>query len=224
MAFVNALKPSGLSPLRYLSAAKYDGKGQMYCVLPTNTNPFWVGDLVVPVAGGDVNGIPALTLAAPGGQAVGVIVAIGTLNAGTGYSVPGGPYINPNDLSWVSRPAGAQQAVYYALVSDAPDIIYEIQEGGTAANLTAATALGKNANIIYSVPLPGPRIPAVSGTQLDGSSIGTSATLNLKILRLVQRVDNHFATTPPSAPTGGGGQKWEVLINNHVYRAGTTGF
>lgn len=224
MAFVNALKPSGLSPLRYLDAAKYDGKGQMYCVLPANTNPFWVGDLVVPVAGGDVNGIPQITLATAGAPAVGVIVAIGTLNAGTGYSVPGGPYINPNDLSWVSRPPGAQPVTYYALVSDSPNIIYEIQEGGTATNLTATTALGKNANIIYAAPSPGPRIPAVSGTMLDGGSVATSATLNLKILRLVQRIDNHFATTPPSAATGGGGQKWEVLINNHVYRAGTAGF
>jgi hypothetical protein len=220
MAFVNPLKPAGLSPLRYLNAAKYDGKGQMYCVLPTDTNPYWNGDLVTLVAaGGDINGIPAVTLATAGNPAVGVIVAIGTLNAGTGYRVPGGPYINPNNLNVVNRPAGAQSQTYYALVSDDPNIIYEIQEGGTAANLTPA-AINSNANILYAAP--GPSVH-VSGTTLDGGSVANTATLNLKILRLTQRIDNHFALSPPSSPTGGAGQKWEVLINNHVFRAGTAG-
>jgi hypothetical protein len=219
MAFVNPLKPAGLSPLRYLNAAKYDGKGNMYCVLPANTNPFWNGDLVAPASGGDINGIPAITLAAAGGIAIGVIVAIGTLNAGTGYRVPGGPYINPNNLSLVNRPAGAQTQTYFALVSDDPNIIYEIQEGGASPNLTPA-AINRNANILYAAPAPS---VSVSGTTLDGSSVGTSATLNLKILRLTQRIDNHFALSPPSSPTGGAGQKWEVVINNHVFRAGTAG-
>jgi hypothetical protein len=219
MAFVNPLKPAGLSPLRYLNAAKYDGKGNMYCVLAADTNPYWNGDLVTLAAGGDTNGIPAVTLATAGAAAVGVIVAIGTLNAGTGYRVPGGPYINPLNLNVVNRPSGAQPQVYYALVSDDPNIIYEVQEGGTATNLTPA-AINNNANILYAAPAASVH---VSGTTLDGGSVGTSATLNLKILRLTQRVDNHFALSPPSAPTGGAGQKWEVLINNHVFRAGTAG-
>ena len=223
MPFVNTLKPAGLSPLRYLNAAKYDGKGQMYCVLAADVNPYYVGDLVAPISGGDPNGIPSMTLAAAGGIAVGVVVAIGTLNAGTGYKVPGGPYINPLNLNVVNRPAGAQPQIYYALVSDDPNIIYEIQEGGTATNLTTAVC-NKNANILYAAPAAGGiPVPVISGTTLDGGSVGTGAGLNLKILRLTQRIDNHFATAPPSLPTGGGGQKWEVLINNHVYRAGTAG-
>jgi hypothetical protein len=60
----------------------------------------------------------------------------------------------------------------------------------------------------------------VSGTQLNNGSVATTATLNLKILRFGQRIDNHFVTAPA---TGGGAQKWEVVINNHVYRGGTLG-
>lgn len=215
MAFVNPSRPAGLSPIRYLNGAKYDGKGQMYCVLAADTNPYFPGDLVTPQNTGDANGIPAVTLATAGNVAVGVIVAIGTLQ-GTGYLPPGGPYINAANLNLVNRPTGAQPSVYYALVSDDPNIIYEIQEGGAGTNLTTA-AVNNNANILYAAPAAGVN---VSGTTLNNASVAATATLNLKILRLVQRIDNHFLTSPA---TGGAAQKWEVLINSHVYRAGTAG-
>jgi hypothetical protein len=216
MAFVNVSKPSGLSPVRYLNGAKYDGKGQMYAILAADTNPYFPGDLVTPQNTGDAQGNPCVTLATAGNPAVGVIVAVGTLNTGTGYLVPGGPYVNPNNLAPVNRPSGAQSVVYYALVSDDPNIIYEIQEGGAATNLTTA-ACNNNANILYAAPATGVN---VSGTTINNASVATTATLNLKILRLSQRVDNHFSTSPA---TGGAGQKWEVIINNHVYRGGTLG-
>jgi hypothetical protein len=58
----------------------------------------------------------------------------------------------------------------------------------------------------------------VSQTTLtDTAAPATTATLNLKIISLAQRIDNHFSTTPT---TGGASQKWWVLINNHSYRGG----
>lgn len=215
MAFVNPSKPAGLSPVRYLNGAKYDGKVNVYSIAAADTNPYFPGDLVVPTATGDANGIPGVTLATAGNPAVGVIVAVGTL-PGTGYLVPGGPYINVNNLNIVNRPTGAQTTVYYAAVSDDPNIIYEIQEGGVGTNLTTG-ACNNNANILYAAPATGVN---VSGTTLNNGSVATTATLNLKILRLAQRIDNHFVTSPA---TGGGAQKWDVIINNHVYRGGTTG-
>jgi hypothetical protein len=215
MAFVNPSKPAGLSPVRYLNGATYDGKGQVYSIATSDTNPYFPGDLVTPTATGDSNGIPGITLATAGNVAVGVVVAVGTILSAT-YLVPGGPYINPNNLNIVNRPSGTQSTVYYALVADDPNIIYEIQEGGAGTNLTTA-ACNNNANILYAAPATGVN---VSGTTLNNASVATTITLNLKVLRLGQRIDNHFVTSPA---TGGGAQKWEVIINNHVYRAGTTG-
>lgn len=215
MAFVNPSKPAGLSPKRYLNGAKYDGKGQVYSIAAADTNPYFPGDLVTPTATGDANGIPGITLATAGNVAVGVVVAVGT-NPTLGWLPPGGPYINPNNLNIVNRPSGAQATVYYAFISDDPNIIYEIQESGAGTNLTTA-ACNNNGNILYAAPAAGVN---VSGTTLNNVGVTTTATLNLKILRLCQRIDNHFVTNPA---TGGGAQKWEVLINNHVYRAGTTG-
>jgi hypothetical protein len=206
MAFVNPNKPAGLSPIKYLSGANYDGKGQLYSILAAVTSAFYVGDLVDLAAGGDSNGIPAIALATAGSLFhVGVIVAIG--------AVPqGGPYINVANMgSTINRPSGAQPQNYYALVSDDPNIIYEIQEGGTGTNLAPGTFTG-NTNILYAAPAAG---VFVSGTTLQNNPAPTTtATLDLKVLRLAQRIDNHFVTNPA---TGGGAQKWEVLINNHQF-------
>jgi hypothetical protein len=211
MAFVNPNKPAGLSPVAYLNGANYDGKGRMYSILAANTNPFYVGDLVVPVGGGgataaDTLGIPAITLATAGAAAIGAIVAVGT-------NADGGPYVNPANLSQNFRPTGAQSVNYYALVSDDPYIIYEIQEGSTGTNLTR-NVVQRNANILYAAPATN---VVVSGTVLDNTTVATTATLNLKILSFARRVDNQFVTSPA---TGGGSQKWWVLINNHYYRSG----
>jgi hypothetical protein len=214
MAFVNPNKPSGLSPIKYLNGANYDGKGQVYSILAANTNPFYVGDLVSLVAGGgataaDAAGIPAITLATNGASILGVIVAVG---ANSAMFPDAGPYLNVGNLgSTIFRPSGAQTQNYYALVSDDPNIIYEIQEGGAGTNLTKS-AVGRNAQFLYSAPATG---VFVSGTTLDnGNANGTTATIALKIMRLSRRIDNNFVTNPS---TGGGAQKWEVLINNHVF-------
>jgi hypothetical protein len=210
MAFVNPNKPSGLSPVGYLNGANYDGKGRMYTILAADTNPYYPGDLVVPTGSGDATrGIPGVTLATAGNPSVGVIVAVGTIP-------DGGPYANPANLNIVNRPSGAQTVNYYAFVSDDPNIIYEIQEGGSGTNLTAS-ALQNNANILYAAPATGVN---VSGTTLNNASVTTTSTLNLKIISFARRVDNQFLTSPA---TGGAAQKWWVIINNHVYRGGTTG-
>jgi hypothetical protein len=212
MAIVNPNKPSGLSPVAYLNGSNYTGKGRLYSILAANTNPFYVGDLVVPVAGGgataaDSRGLPAITLATAGAVAVGVITAVGTIP-------DGGPYANPANLNQNFRPTGAQPINYYALVEDDPNVIYEIQEGGAGTNLTNAAVL-RNANIVYAAPAAG---VVVSGTTLDNGTVAVTATLNLKILSFARRpMDNAFVTSPA---TGGGAQKWWVMINNHYYRTG----
>jgi hypothetical protein len=211
MGYVNPNKPVGLSPIASLSASNYTGKGRLYYIDATNTSPFYIGDLVTVTGTGDPKtGLPGIQLATAGNAAVGVVMALGV-------TPDGGAYANPSNLDITWRPAGANVKNYYALVEDDPNVIYEIQEGGTGTNLTAG-ALQSNANILYALPQPS---VVLSGTTLDNTTVATTATLNLKIVSLVRRVDNNFVTTAPG--TGGGAQKWWVLINNHIYRAGTTG-
>jgi hypothetical protein len=138
----NASTLSGLSPVRYLSGSPWNGAVNLYCILPADTNAYWIGDAVTTIgnANADANGIPAVTLAAAGAAIRGVIVGIGTAAPGSG------PYINPNNLAAISRPSGAQTPTYYVAVVDDPDVLFEIQEGGAGSVLTA-TSVNRNVNL-----------------------------------------------------------------------------
>lgn len=201
----NASMLSGLSPVRYINGNYWNGAVNIYCVLPADTNAYFIGDCVTTIgnANADGNGIPAVTLAAAGGAIRGVIVGIGTSAIGSG------PYINPNNLGTLSRPSGAQTSTYYLAVCDDPDVLFEIQEGG-AGSVLLATSVNRNVNINT-----GTRTGTlnVSPAFLDNNTVNTTATLNLKIVSAVLRIDN----TPFTAF-----QKWLVKINNHEYSGGTT--
>ena len=199
-------RPSGLSPVKYLGGADWDGKVNQYYIAAANTNPFYPGDLVALNNTADATrGIQGITLATAGAAAVGVIVAVGT-------NPEGGPYINPNDLSKVYRPTGAQSVNYYAAVVDDPWVIFEIQEDGDAGTIAAASS-SKNANIIYAAPATG---VVVSGTLVDSSSVNTTSTLNLKLMGLQRRYDQGVLNT------FGLYAKWLCMINNHWYKGGVT--
>lgn len=213
----NPNRVAGLSPVAYLNGSMYDGKGRMYAI-PTSdsTYNYFVGDVVSLVGGGTAGGdtatgLPIVALTAAGSTAVGVITAIGV-------NPKGGPYINPNDLSKVYAPI-TKTVTYYALVADDPNIIFEVQEGGTGTNLTAGTACGRNSNLLLGASATTAAVTTfVSGTTLDNTAAPTTtSTLNFKILSFAQRSDNAFSTTPA---TGGAYQKWWVLLNNHSYRTG----
>jgi hypothetical protein len=202
----NVNKATGLSPVKYLGGADWDGKGNMYYIAPADVNAFYIGDLVdLNNVADPTRGIQGITLATAGNPAVGVIVGIGT-------NPEGGPYINPDNLNSIWRPAGAQPQAYYALVCDTPDVIFEAQENGAAgATITAAQA-SKNANIIYAAPAAGVR---VSGTMIASGSVAVTATLNLKLLGLVRKYEGNG-----SLNTYGQYAKWLCVINNHRYKTG----
>lgn len=208
MPNVNA--PSGLAPVCYRSGSPWNGQCRLYCVAAANTNAFYIGDPVKMDATNyaDSNGIPCVTLGTAGATARGVIVAIGTA---VPSSYQPGSYINPNDLSKISRPAGAQAVDYYVGVVDDPDVIFEIQEDTTSTPGQAAQ-MTKNANFIAGSPATGVQ---VSAFQLNSNTYNTTSTLNLKVMQAVQRQDN----TPYTAY-----QKLLVTINNHDFSVGTDGY
>lgn len=196
----NPNKPSGLTPVKYLGGADWDGKANVYCVPSTDGNALFVGDPVKLAGSADANGIATVTLATAGAACLGAIVGIGVN--------PGGPFVDPDNLSLVSAPATKLKA-YYVLVVDDPSVIYEIQEIGTGTVFTA-TEVGLNADFVAGVPATGVK---VSAFMLNNVGEATTDTLNLKILGLARRVDNAF----------GQYAKYLVLINNHHFRAGVAG-
>lgn len=209
----NPNKPMGFAPVKYLNGADWDGRGNMYYIDSTDTNAYNVGDPVVLVAGLDTKyGFQTVTRATAGSNPItGIVVAVGA-------NPQGGPYIDPTNLTLVSIPATKTKS-YYILVADDPNLIFEIQEGGTGyvvGNVTPSTKVNNNATFRYIAPATG---AAYSGCVLDAvtNPPATTATFNLKIMGCVQRPDNVPFTL---------NQKFLVKINNHTYGAstGTVGF
>ncbi len=198
----NVNQPNGLSPVRYRSGAPWNGAAHVYAILAADTNGYWIGDPVTTIGngGGDAGGVPSVTLASAGAASRGVIIGLGLFK--------GGPFLNPDNLSVMKRPAAAQSVDWYALVVDDPDVLFEIQEAGVGAALTTAAV---NRNVNFNT---GTRTASLnmSPTFLDNNTVNTNATLNLKIHQLVQRVDNAF----------GAYAKWLVSLNSHEFSAGTT--
>jgi len=210
----NPNKPAGLAPIGTLTGADWTGKGRMYCIPSSDsTYNYMQGDLVSLTGAADpATGLACISLTAAGSAAVGVIQAVGIY--------PSGPLIDPNNLQRTYAPVTKQQS-YYAYVLDSPDVIYEIQEGGTGNNLSATASAGLNANILLNTAVTTgvPPSQLISGTTLTNNSAPTTtSTLNLKIISLAQRIDNSFITSPST----NGYQKWWVIINNHQYRGGVT--
>lgn len=196
----NVTRIAGLSPVQYLNGAPWNGQARLYYIDSTDTNAFAVGDPVVLSGSADTNGVPSITLASAGSSntVTGALVGMGDYE-GTIAKVS-----NPNSII---LPA-TKTISYYAMVADDPNIIFQIQEGGTATALTAA-AVGTNASL-----LTGTNNAYVSGWTFDNNTVATTVALQLKLLGLVRKSDNAF----------GQYAKWLVKINNHTYAAATTGY
>ena len=89
-------------------------------------------------------------------------------------------------------------------------VVFEVQEIGTGTALAAAD-VGLNANLVA-----GANSGYLSGWLLTNTTEAVTATLDVKLLGLSQR-----KTTTPNA--FGPYAKWEVVINNHYFKAGTLG-
>lgn len=197
----NVSKPMGLSPVGYLNGAPWNGKGRTYAIAASNVNAFAIGDPLVLAGGTTTDGVPLVTLATAGtGNAI-----VGAL-LGDGGIVNGGAFVDPTSLDSVIIPA-TKTRVYYVMVADDPNTVFEIQEGGAGAAITAANGT-KNFNLVS-----GTNNGYLSGWQMDNATGATGATLQLKALGITPRADNAF----------GAYAKWRVIINNHQYRSGTVG-
>lgn len=198
----NANKPMGLSPHSYMNGSAWNGQATMYYIDSADANAYAVGDPLTIQGSADANGVMRVVLATAGTGSP----SIGALVSMTGGQTYGGVVAPPANLDATTIPA-TKTRNYYVLVADDPNIIFEIQEDSIGNNL-AATDVGSNFNLVS-----GANNGYVSGWLLDSSTTATTSTLQLQVLRLVQRADNAI----------GQYAKWLVRINNHNFKAGTAG-
>lgn len=188
--------PTGLTPIRHSNGAPYNGAYSEYYVPSTYATALFVGDCVLVTGtsntagykGNEPGTLPEINLAGATSDYIsGVIVGFEPL---------------PSDLSKTYNAASTERIVY---VADDPDLVFEIQEDGDTTPL-AATSASNNADLIYTHS--GSTATGKSGAELDSSTINTTNTLQLRVRRLVNRVNNAI----------GEHAKWEVTINLHSQR------
>src|SRR3990167_465063 len=192
----NTDRAFGLRPVQHLDGSPWNGKVNMYLVPSTDGNTMFVGDPVVSAgssgaAGTVVNGIDVegmATIARPtaGSTLRGVIVGF----------LP-----NQDNLVQLHR-AASQNRI--ALVVDAPDVVFEVQEDSDTSTVQA-TEVGFNADMITYAA--GSTTTGRSIVELDSSTAGSGAA-QFRILGLAKRPGNIL----------GSFAKWLVVINEHEFK------
>ena len=196
----NANRPSGFSPVGYLNGAPWNGKARLYSIAAAYGTALYIGDPVISSGTADTNGIQGIAIGATTGALRGVIVGLGKYP---------GLMANPSNLDITYRPA-SDPAVWYAMVADDPNIIFEVQEESNGTQL-AATEVGLN-----TISKSGTGNGYVSGWMLPsytGATPNTTATLQLRLLGLAYK--------PAGTNVFGAYAKWHVQINVHELAHGT---
>lgn len=188
----NVDRPAGARPVRYLGGAPYNGAATAYNVDSSNGTAIFVGDFMIREADGNV----APYTGTGGGSLLGVCIAAGT-NAQT-YSTPD----TPSQRYLAASTAGT------VLIADDPHVVFEIQEDNVDGTALAATDAGTNCDVLATA---GSTTTGQSAHEIDRSTVNTT-TAQLRLIRLVPREDNAY----------GDFAKWEVIINEQLYRS-TTG-
>ncbi len=195
----NSNRPTGLSPVNMITGAPYNGQARQYSIAAAYNVALYIGDPVISSGTSDAAGVQGIALAAATGPIRGVIVGLSDQPFSSAALIG-----NPN-ITY--RPAAAQTTVWYAMVVDDPNVVFEVQEIGTGTQLTAAE-VGLNANLVV-----GTGNGFVSGWLLGNTAEDVTATLQVRLLGLAQRSDNAF----------GAYAKWLIMINAHELRVGQVG-
>ena len=197
----NTDAPRGLKLHNSNGASYVTGGVNAYYVPSSYATALFIGDPVVKTGTANTTGVndfQAGTLPEVNKS------AFGDTNPITGVVV--GFEADPDtNLSRIYNPASTERVVY---VADDPNALFEIQDDGSAA--LAATDVGFNANIVDGT---GSTVTGLSGVELDATTPAATATFQLKILRLIPRVDNELGVNA----------KWLVRINNHTEAHATAG-
>lgn len=188
----NSDNPLGGKPIRHKNGAPYSGSGSLYHVPVTNASELAPGDPVIVTGTADANGIPGVVLATAGATNRVTGFIIGRTNGE-------GTLLQSDAIALPTLTEG------YLLVEDDPDVVFEMQMSAAFA----VTDISNNANLLAGAASS----LGKSGWEVNSTGIATTATLQVKILRLVRRADNEV----------GANAKVEVMINQHTQNANSLG-
>ena len=192
MPNINA--PFGLRPVSDLAGNPYSGSVRLYSIPSSDANAVFIGDLVTAVGTAQiVEGIAYTDVArsATGDVFQGVVVGV-----------------SPDTQdSTTYRAASTRRLVF---VADDPNALFMVQQVSGGTPLTVSD-VGLNANIVVGA---GSTVTGYSGTTLNNATEATTNTLDVKIVSVVNAVDNDFGV---DASTGADASRFLVRLNRHRF-------
>lgn len=193
VGYTNVNRKGGALPLKHLNGSPYVGKGNIY--KKESSNAIAPGDFMTLAGGTETSSSTGILLAD---------IATGSSNSAKilGACSAIQPIIGSN-ITNLDKTYYATSDTGYLFVIDDPDTIFEVQEdssgGAIAANGPGLQCAQANISANSS---------GVSNCMIKSSTLSTSSS-QLRVLQLVQRVDNSI----------GNYARWETMINTHNYRA-----
>lgn len=178
----------GLHPVRTVSGAPYTGAFRAYTIPATDGTAVYIGDPVTGVTtSSTVNGVTYqdVAISATGDVFQGVVVGV---QPDTATSLP-------------YRAASTLRVVY---VCDDPNMLFSAIDGASGTAFTAAD-VGLNCNVVVGT---GSTVTGYSAMELDNTTEATTNTLDVKLIRVVNRADND-----PTIASG----KYLVRLNRHRF-------
>ena len=205
MASTNS--PYGLRPINLLGGQGYAGSTRLYAIPASFAVNIQYGDPVIIVNTGSTRGTlarfnattTAATITSTGGGFGFVGVFVGCTFTDPVY----GAVFRQNYA------AGNTATDIQAYVVDDPDALFQVQANGQLTQ----TALGCNAALIQTVA-GSSGVNINSGVSLQASSIGTAATLPVRIVDFVDSTTSQIGDAFTDVI---------VRINTHFHRTGNTG-
>lgn len=195
---------SGFSPVETIEGNPYNGKVRAFIVPASDGTALFIGDLVNLSGGAAVVTVDSqfkgFTLPLIAQSAATTTTAIGV--------VVGFEAANVTNPALLHRLASTQRVVY---VCDDPNMIMEVQEDGVGGGIALAD-MTKNVNIVVG---SGDTTTGLSGMQIDSSTVATTDTLPIKIIRPVARIDNDAAGALAYT-------KYHVMMNKCILKVGVT--
>lgn len=169
----NTNSPSGFSPISNLNGASWNEGARQYWIPSTDTNAYYIGDLVSTVPGASNGVLQPQNVPTVGVAQITKMVAGGTPR-GVIVSIP----LDPAAPNTQFIPA-TKTHDYIITVLDDPNVILTVQANNTT--VLAVTCINSFADIIVANGLSG---QSASGTQIDSTTIGGNAALPIRILGL----------------------------------------
>ena len=187
----NVSEKFGLRPYRKLDGTPLVGAQNRYTIASGYATAIYQGDLVLPVAAGNIERHTA-------GNSTPVV---GVFN-GVFYTDP--TTQKPTYKNYYPGSIAASDIT--AFVVDDPDAVFlmDADEAFTRANLFANYSVTNTTGVTQT---------GISKVQLDVSATGTAATF------VVQAID--ISQDPDNSDTGSANANILVRINNHFFRSGT---